>query len=75
MAIDYSILSKESIQASPREMCDLVWILKEVFKYLKSIGLDPDKKSDLIIAVGNTGCGKSTMLNSLVFGSDSLEIR
>jgi predicted GTPase len=26
----------------------------------------------VILALGNTGCGKSTMLNSLINGSDSL---
>ena len=27
----------------------------------------------MVVAIGNTGCGKSTMLNSLVHGSDKLE--
>ena len=31
--------------------------------------------ADCIVLIGNTGCGKSTMLNSLVFGTESLTIR
>ena len=27
------------------------------------------------MAVGNTGCGKSTMLTSLMYGPDALELR
>ena len=29
---------------------------------------------DLCIAIGNTGCGKSTMLTSLMFGTDMLNV-
>ena len=28
---------------------------------------------ELILACGNTGCGKSTLITSLVFGTDKLE--
>ena len=31
------------------------------------------KDGDLIVAIGNTGCGKSTMLTSLIYGCDSLK--
>lgn len=36
-----------------------------------------DKVSDcnLILAIGNTGCGKSTMMTSIMFGTDSLEFK
>ena len=27
---------------------------------------------DLVLVLGNTGCGKSTMLNALIYGSESL---
>ena len=33
------------------------------------------KGADIVIAIGNTGAGKSTMLNSLVFGTDKLEMK
>ena len=34
--------------------------------------LAPAKNADLVVAIGNTGCGKSTMLSSVIFGPDSL---
>lgn len=34
------------------------------------------QNGDLIITIGNTGCGKSTMLSSLIYGTDALhEVR
>ena len=33
------------------------------------------KGADIVIAIGNTGAGKSTMLNALVFGTDKLEVQ
>lgn len=30
------------------------------------------KGADIVISIGNTGSGKSTMLNSIVFGIDKL---
>mgnify|MGYP003945219533 FL=1 len=30
------------------------------------------KDRDLVVAVGMTGCGKSTVLQALIYGSDSL---
>lgn len=38
-------------------------------------GLDLIKGHEIILAIGNTGCGKSTMLTSLVFGPGALEER
>jgi ABC-type lipoprotein export system ATPase subunit len=46
---------------------NLVLILEEAFKTLKSV-----HSNHLILAVGNTGSGKSTMLTSLMFGSNAL---
>lgn len=40
---------------------------------LKKIDLIQFKKKQAIIAVGNTGCGKSTMLNGLMYGPLELE--
>ena len=40
----------------------------------KSIDLGLDIKGrDLVIAIGNTGCGKSTLIQALLFGADSLK--
>jgi len=47
---------------------NLVAILERAYKTLKDI-----HQANLILAVGNTGCGKSTMLTSLMFGTDALE--
>ena len=33
------------------------------------------RDKELLLAFGNTGCGKSTMISSLVFGPDKLEVR
>jgi ABC-type dipeptide/oligopeptide/nickel transport system ATPase component len=33
------------------------------------------KEKELLLAFGNTGCGKSTMISSLVFGPDKLEMK
>lgn len=38
------------------------------------MGLHQIKDADIVIAIGNTGAGKSTMLNSIVFGTDILEV-
>lgn len=43
--------------------------LQKAFK-----ALDLIKDFDTVLAVGNTGCGKSTMLTSLVFGPEALEL-
>ena len=42
---------------------NIVLILEEAFKYLSKI-----EGKNIILAVGNTGCGKSTMLTSLMYG-------
>jgi len=33
------------------------------------------KGKDLILAIGNTGSGKSTMLTALVFGTNQLKLK
>ena len=37
--------------------------------------IDHLKEKELLLAFGNTGCGKSTMISSLVFGPDKLELK
>jgi len=48
-------------------LTDLVKILMQVDTNLNQQG---DK--DIIVGLGNTGCGKSTMLTSLVYGKEAL---
>ena len=33
------------------------------------------KIDNAVLVIGNTGCGKSTMLSALVYGSEALELR
>lgn len=33
------------------------------------------KDAEIVLAIGNTGSGKSTMLNSLVFGTEILSVQ
>lgn len=49
--------------------------LYEIVSILKAALIDLEKieDKDIILVLGNTGCGKSTMLNSLLLGSDCLE--
>lgn len=42
---------------------------------LKEIDQSNIADKQLLIAVGNTGCGKSTMISSLVFGPEMLELK
>lgn len=44
--------------------------LQKIFTALRQV-----KGRDLVLLIGNTGSGKSTMLTSLVFGPDQLEIK
>lgn len=46
---------------------NLVLILEEAYKTLQ-----PIVQANLILAIGGTGCGKSTMLTSMMFGKDAL---
>ena len=48
--------------------------LKNIYRVLNVAfeDLGTAKDSDLIVAIGNTGCGKSTMLSSIIFGPNSL---
>ena len=56
-------------------LTNLIEILKRVKQYI--IEEVPNLKyGDLIVAIGNTGCGKSTMLSSLIYGTEALhEVR
>ena len=65
---DDASLSKAHVSALPLNLANLVAILERAYKTLKDI-----HQANLILAVGNTGCGKSTMLTSLMFGTDALE--
>ena len=61
-------LNKENVKPLQFNLDNLVMILEEAYKTLNKVN-----QSNLILAVGNTGCGKSTMMTSLMFGVDALE--
>ena len=46
---------------------DIVYFLKKIFKKIEHL-----HDEDAVIFYGNTGCGKSTMILSLVYGHESL---
>lgn len=52
-------------------LSNLVNILIPAFKVLDQSDII---NQNIVLALGNTGCGKSTMLNSLVWGPESLQL-
>lgn len=48
---------------------NLIDVCQAVFANLEHI-----RDCELIMAIGNTGCGKSTMISSLVFGPEMHEL-
>jgi predicted GTPase len=64
------ILDKENVLKMHCNLENIVIILEEAFKFLQKI-----EGKNIILAVGNTGCGKSTMLTSLMYGPEALELK
>lgn len=48
--------------------------LNDMVEYLRSAKEHMDflQDGDVVLVLGNTGCGKSTMLSSLVYGPENL---
>ena len=61
---------KASIAKMECTLEHLVDILKWAFDLVKVV-----KDQDVVVALGNTGCGKSTMFTSLIHGPEALEIQ
>lgn len=59
---------KESVRKLNLNLESIVRVSEAVFPYIVAA-----KDQELILACGNTGCGKSTLITSLVFGTDKLE--
>ena len=59
--------NRELVSDKKCSLENLVYTLDPAYKLLEKY-----KGRSLILCFGTTGCGKSTMLNSVVFGSDSL---
>lgn len=63
--MDYLI--KENVEKLPETLKSIYDVLVVAFEQL---GVAKD--ANLVVAIGNTGSGKSTMLSSIIYGSDSL---
>ena len=60
-------IDKETLKNKECTMINLAMALKLVFDELEAAD-----GADLVLAIGNTGCGKSTMLTSIVYGPGHL---
>ena len=58
------------VRKMPLTLRNIVVVLERALQQL-----DSNCQSDLVMLLGNTGDGKSTMLASLFYGADSLEER
>ena len=65
---DQDLVDKEKVKKLKCNLVNLYRVLQVAFEKL-----GPAKDANLVVAVGNTGCGKSTMLTSILYGSDALE--
>ena len=61
-------LQREVVTKRPCTLNNMVLTLRPAFELLEGI-----KGKNVILCFGTTGCGKSTMLNSLIYGSSKLE--
>ena len=62
-------LQKNIVMKEVKTLNDIVVKLHLMQKELKILS-----KGNIVLVVGYTGCGKSTMLSSLIYGPDSLEL-
>ena len=62
-------VSRASISKLDANLSNLVAILAKILPKLEAV-----KGGDLVVCVGNNGCGKSTTLSSLVHGTESLHL-
>jgi Tfp pilus assembly pilus retraction ATPase PilT len=61
-------LDKDTLKQMDCNLVNIAMVLKLVFEQLNAAD-----NADLVLAIGNTGCGKSTMLTSIVFGPGHLD--
>lgn len=59
---------KEDVKTMKPDLINLQRILKAGFKKVDQV-----KFKNIILVIGNTGCGKSTILNSMILGAEKLE--
>lgn len=61
-------MKKEELK---KEKTSLVTICLVTSKAIEALGAIQEKET--IVAIGDTGCGKSTILTALIYGVDDLE--
>ena len=66
--VEDGVLRKKNVFQMHCNLENIMFVLERAFKNLKKL-----QSKNIILAVGNTGCGKSTMLTSLMYGPESLE--
>ena len=67
-AVDYT--DKQVVRNLQLSLENIVNVSEAAFAKISHL-----KEKELLLAFGNTGCGKSTMISSLVFGPDKLEMK
>jgi len=65
-------LDMEMLEQLPLTFVNVARCLKKAFRYLDAQNI---RDEDLIVGIGDTGSGKSTILMSLAYGSGCLEAR
>ena len=70
-AIDKAdILLKSNVVKRELSLASIKEVLTEDFKVVEKI-----RGANIVLVIGNTGSGKSTMLSSLLKGPDALEMK
>lgn len=64
-------VEKDEVSKLPGNLSNLVNVLNKAYQLVQTGA----KGGDLLVCLGNTGCGKSTMLTSLIFGTDALDVK
>ena len=64
---NHNLLEKATVEKMNCKLKSIYEVLRAAFDTLA-----PAKDANLVVAIGNTGCGKSTMLSSIIYGPDSL---
>ena len=64
------LTDKEIVKKIKTDIPNLACILKQAFKKLSQA-----KDKEIIVAIGNSAAGKSTMLTSMIYGPESLQLK
>ena len=63
-----TVLEKENIETLRKSIGNIAEVLNAALTKFEEVN-----EKNVILAVGNTGSGKSTMLTSLIYGTEMLE--